>query len=146
MLAVEPELIERYVRDGQVKLVFRAVLNHQERSIRTSEAAACAAEQDQFRQMHKLLFEELDTVWGTSNEGLLDLMLGFGQRLEGLDQEVFATCLTNRETLEALQASDAEQRSRGINQQPIFEIGEQRLVGLQSIETMASIIDAQLGQ
>lgn len=146
MLAVEPELIERYVRDGQVKLVFRAVLNHQERSIRTSEAAACAAQQDQFRQMHKLLFEELDTVWATSNEGLLDLMLGFGQQLEGLDQEAFATCLTNRETLEALQESDAEQRSRGIIQQPIFEIGEQRLVGLQSIETMASVIDAQLGQ
>ncbi|NOK63658.1 MAG: DsbA family protein [Chloroflexi bacterium AL-W] len=144
MLAVEPEIIERYVRAGRVKLVFRAVLNHQERSVRASEAAACAAQQDQFRQMHTLLFEEQNTIWSTSNEGLLDLMLGFGQQLEGLDQEVFATCLANRETLAALQASDAEQRSRGITQQPIFEIGEQRFIGLQAIETMAAAIDAEL--
>ena len=28
MLAVEPALIERYVRPGKLRIVFRAVLNH----------------------------------------------------------------------------------------------------------------------
>ncbi|NJM41142.1 MAG: thioredoxin domain-containing protein [Anaerolineae bacterium] len=48
MLTTEPEIIERYVRTGQLKLVFRDVLNHGERSERASEAAACAGRQGKF--------------------------------------------------------------------------------------------------
>jgi len=71
VLAVEPEIVERYVRPGQVRLVFRDVLNHSERSERASEAAACARRQGQFWTMHKLLYENQDSIWATANEELV---------------------------------------------------------------------------
>ncbi len=132
------------MRPGQVKLVFRDVLNHGERSERASEAAACAGRQGQFWPMHKLLFENQAAVWGTSGDGLVNLMLDFAAQLAGLDQTAFAQCLSDRVTLPALQAADAEQRSRGITSQPIFEIGPRRLVGLQSFDAMAAVIEEAL--
>ena len=144
MLAVEPQVIEGYVRSGVVKLVFRDVLNHRERSDHASEAAACAGQQGYFWEMHELLFTNQSMVWGTSNDGLLDLMVQFGSQVEGLDQETYSRCLLERSTLEKLKASDAEQRSRGITAQPIFEINDQRLYGLQSFETMSVLIEEVL--
>lgn len=144
MLAVEPQVIDEYVRTGQVKLVFRDVLNHGERSERASEAAACAARQGYFWEMHAVLFENQADTWATSGEGLVELMLNFGDDIEGLDDSAFARCLDERSTLESLRAADAEQRSRGITSQPIFEINEQRLFGLQPFETLSAYIQEAL--
>jgi protein-disulfide isomerase len=144
VLATEPQVIETYVRPGKVKLVFRDVLNHGERSIRTSEAAACAARQDRFWEMHGLLFEKQSQVWATGNDGLVSLMLEYGKQLAGMDQAAYAKCLTERTPLERLRAGDAEQRKRGITSQPIFEIGTQRLVGAVSFQQMAARLDAAL--
>lgn len=135
-------IIENYVRTGQVKLVFRDVLNHGERSERASEAAACAGRQGQFWQLHAILFENQSMTWATSNEGLVELMVGFAIQLEGLDQAAFAQCMTDRSTLPALQAADTEQRTRGITIQPIVEIGEQRIIGAQAFEVYAAAIEA----
>lgn len=129
MLAVEPEIVERYVRGGQVLLVFRDVLNHGPRSERTSEAAACAGQQGQFWQMHALLFERQPEVSSTRLDDVLPLLLGYAAELDGLDQGRFATCLEERSSFEALQVADQEHRERGILSQPVFEIGSQRLVG-----------------
>jgi protein-disulfide isomerase len=142
VLAIEPEIINSYVRTGEVQLVFRDVLNHGERSERASEAAACAGEQGLFWEMHALLFEHQDDVWRTNGAGLVDRMLEFGSRIENLNPEDFRQCLVDRRTLDRLKKADEEQRSRGITAQPIFEIGELRLVGLQSFERMSEVIEA----
>ena len=144
MLTVEPAIIEKYVRPGKVKLVFRDVLNHGERSLRTSEAAACAGKQNQFWQIHAILFERQGDVYATSNDQLVERMQSWGKELRGLDQIAFAKCVTERATLKALQDSDAAQRARGIISQPIFEIGARRLAGLQSVEAMAAALDAAM--
>lgn len=144
MLTVEPRIIESYVRPGVVRLVFRDVLNHGERSERASEAAASAGRQGQFWAMHAILFEEQGTVEDTPNAQLVALMRRFAATLPGLDQAAFARSLDERATLAAIKAADAEQRKRGISSQPIFEIGERRLLGLQSFEAMQRAIDAAL--
>jgi protein-disulfide isomerase len=136
-------LIETYVRDGRVKLVFRDVLNHGERSDRASEAAACAGRQGKFWEMHALLFEKMSETWGVSgSDALLALMKQRAAEIEGLDQAAFAQCVDGRETLAKLKAADAEQRERGIITQPIFEIGDRRIVGNQAFEVFAQAIDA----
>ena len=144
MLTVEPALIEKYVRPGKLRLVFRDVLNHGERSDRASEAAACAGRQGKFWEMHAALFENMNDTWaaGTS-EALLMLMTKRASEIDGIDASVFAQCLEKRETLAQLQAADAEQRGRGINVQPVFEIGDERIVGGRSFEVFAKLIDAR---
>jgi protein-disulfide isomerase len=142
VLAVEPQIIETYVATGQVRLVFRPVLNHRERSLRTSEAAACAVEQNQFWPMHELLFQRQDEVWATADSDLPALMRGYAEEV-GLDLTAFDACVAAGEALALVQSLDAEQRQRGIQAQPVFEINRQRLVGFQSFETFQRIIDNQ---
>ena len=144
MLAVEPQIVEQYARSGKVSLVFRDVLNHGERSERASEAAACAGRQGYFWDMHALLFENQDNVWAASKDELLEVMFQFGDQIEGLETASYRQCLQERSTLPELQAADAEQRERGITSQPIFEIGDQRLFGLQSYEAMSAWIEEAL--
>lgn len=146
MLGTEPEVIEKYVRSGKIKLVFRAVLNHGERSIRTSEAAACAGLQGKFWQMHSILFERQRDVWGKGGNEQFDLMQVYAAEIEGLNKDAFKQCMTDRTTLKMLQDVDAEQRTRGVTFQPIFEIGDQRVAGAQSFEAMATFIDKALAQ
>ena len=149
MLAVEPVIIDKYVRQGQVKLVFRAVLNHGERSIRTSEAAACAGLQGQFWQMHELLFQRQRDVPRGDGDAIVAGMQQFASALPDLDQAAFSTCMTERTTFQHVQATDAEQRTRGIVRQPIFDIsgpgGTQRLVGLPSVEALSAALDKAAG-
>jgi len=144
VLAIEPLIIENYVHTGKVRLVFRDVLNHGERSERASEAAACAGNQGYFWEMHSVVFESQDVVWGTSNDSLSDLMIQFGTQIDGLEIETYRQCLEERSTIEKLRAADDEQRSRGITSQPIFEIGGHRLFGLQSYDTMSAWIEEVL--
>ena len=142
MLTVEPEVIEKYVRPGRVRLIFRDVLNHGERSVRTAEAAQCAGRQGQFWQMHELLFARQDVTERTSPADLPPLLQRWAGELPGLDTAAFNTCLSGRQTLQAIQAADAAQRRNGITSQPIFEIGGRRLFGLQSLEQISAAVDA----
>jgi protein-disulfide isomerase len=140
VLTVEPELVETYVATGQVLYVFRPVLNHGDRSLRTSEAAACAAEQGRFWAMHRLLFERQDEVWATDEAGLAALMSDYAV-VAGLDPAAFAACVEAGEALALVQALNAEQRERGIRAQPIFEIGDTRLVGSQPFSVFQRLIE-----
>ena len=141
VLAVAPTLIERYVKPGKLRVVFRAVLNHGELSDRASEAAACAGRQGQFWPMYALLFERQRDI--SSPATIVDVLHGFARTLP-LDQAAFRRCLTGRETLAALKAADAEQRRRGINVQPVFEIGGRRIFGLPPVEAMTQAIELEL--
>jgi protein-disulfide isomerase len=149
VLTVEPKLIEQYVKTNKVKIVFRDVLNHGDRSLRTSEAAACAGKQGLFWQMHEILFERQSEVWGTSGQdATIALMNTYGKQVPTMDSNALNACLRDNATLKQLQAADAEQRTRGITSQPIFEITgkgtTRRIVGKQSFEVFSAAIDALL--
>ena len=147
MLAVEPEIIDKYVRQGQVKLVFRAVLNLGEGSVRAAEAAACAGQQGQFWQMHQLLFQRQREI--PRGDAVVAGLQQFATALPGLDQAAFGTCLKERQTLKHVQATDAEQRTRGFTSQPSFEItgpgGTERVVGLPSVSALSAALDKARG-
>ncbi len=136
---VEPLLIEEYVRRGVVQLGFRPVLNHGERSLRTSEAAFCAGQQGRFWAMHSLLFARMDQVWATPELEQIALMRQYITEL-GLDPIAYDGCVASGSARTQVQSLDAEQRSRGIIGQPTFEINGVRLVGYQSFERFQQVI------
>ena len=142
MLTVEPILIERYVVTGKVLYIFRPVLNHGTASLVTTAAAFCAGEQDAFWPMHELLFERQSEVATTRDADLPNLMSRYAAEL-GLTVTTFTTCLEGGATQQLAENLDAEQRQRGIRVQPVFEIGEIRLIGLQPFERFAEIIERQ---
>lgn len=67
-------------------------------------------------------------------------------QLDGLDQNAFAQCMTERTTLQALQASDQERRKRGIIVRPVFEIGDKRIVGFRDVGVISAELDEALAQ
>lgn len=140
MLTVEPELIAQYVATGRVLYVFRPVLNHSERSLRSSEAAFCAGEQGAFWPMHELLFERQDTLWATAPADFPALMAMYAAEL-GLNGDAFAACVAAGTALATVQALDAEQRTRGITSQPIFEVAGRRIVGAQPLSVFQALLD-----
>ncbi|MBO9374795.1 MAG: thioredoxin domain-containing protein [Chloroflexus sp.] len=142
MLTVEPILIERYVVTGKVLYIFRPVLNHGTASLVTTAAAFCAGEQDAFWPMHELLFERQSEVATTRDADLPNLMSRYAAEL-GLAVTTFDTCMAEGATRQLAERLDAEQRQRGIRVQPVFEIGEIRLIGLQPFERFAEIIERQ---
>ena len=142
MLTVEPDVIEKYVRPGRVRLIFRDVLNHGERSVRTAEAAQCAGQQGRFWHMHELLFARQDVTERTAPGDVVPLVQRWATEIQGLDAAAFNVCLAERRTLSAIQAADAAQRRSGITSQPIFEIGGRRLFGLQSLQQISAAVDA----
>jgi protein-disulfide isomerase len=141
--AIEPDIIDQYVESGQVRMIFRPVLNHGERSLSTTEAALCALQQDQFWPMHELLFNRQDEVWNTAEANLSQLMSDYAQELD-LDSAAFESCMVEGTALAQAQQWDAEQRTRGITVQPIFEINGQRLVGVQTFGVFQNAIDTAL--
>jgi 2-hydroxychromene-2-carboxylate isomerase len=78
----------------------------------------------------------------TDDAGLVALMKKKAATLPGLNQAEFAVCVDQRQALATIQATDAEQRKRGINTQPIFEIGKQRLIGRRPIAGWREILNA----
>ncbi|MCB0222354.1 MAG: thioredoxin domain-containing protein, partial [Anaerolineae bacterium] len=63
MLGAEESIKETYVKTGQVLLIFAPVLNHNDRSLQTHQAAECAADQGRFWEFHNILFENQDSFW-----------------------------------------------------------------------------------
>lgn len=140
----EPELIEKYIKPGKVRMTVRYVLSFGERSVRTAEASACASLQGLGWQMHDLLFQNQAEVWATPEDQMIPLMKKYAATLNALDQAKFGTCVETRQMQKIVEAGDAEQRTRGITTRPIFEINGQRMIGTQSIEAFDKFIGAAL--
>lgn len=147
MLTTEPEIIAAYVRSGRVKLVFRDVLNHGYRSAQSHEAAACAGRQEKFWHLHALLFEAQSKLWAAPSDAtIVAAMRDMAAKIEGFDLEAWDTCMNTDETVAAMVAGDAEQRTRGITAQPIFEIvgpaETRRIFGAPPYAKFAELLDA----
>jgi protein-disulfide isomerase len=140
VLGVEPQIIEAYVKNGQVMLVFAPVLNHADLSDQTHQAAECAADQDRFWEMHNLLFENQDSFWfGDIRSALEQLAVE-----AGLDVTTFKACIEEQQTLERIRAQDEFRKKLGIRGQPVFSINGDYLIGAQSFETYANLINQKL--
>ena len=139
----EPKIVERYITTGKVKLVFHHLLQLGPGSVRTAEAAECAAEQGTFWPMHDMLYVRQDEVFRASD--LDTTLVGFAQSLE-LDTAVFTDCLKSHKHLAAVQAADQAAQAAGVRFRPTIDINGARLTGALPFETYQKAIDAALAR
>lgn len=141
MLGSERQLIESYLKTGQLRLVFNPVLNHGDRSRQSHQGAECAAEQGRFWEFREFLFEHQDRLWqGDSREGVKALAAELG-----LDSAAFNACLDEQRTLSLIEAQDTRRINRGIRFQPSFEINGEFMFGPQRFEVFQQVIEGKLG-
>lgn len=143
MLEVEPQLIERYVSTGQMRIIVRPLLQTGEDSLLAAHAAACAGEQQQYFTMRSALY---------ANQGALYTAPDMPQALQqvaqqiGIDTNKFASCMQQETYRLALISQYTLAKEDGILARPVFEINGQRLIGAQPLTQFSPIIDALLKQ
>lgn len=142
MLGNEPQLIEEYVKTGQVQLVFWPVLNHGNPSTFSTLTAECIGQQspDAFWVAHHLLFENQGQLWSADRDYYVKLAVEVG-----VDQATFEACYDGPAGLETILELDALRRQRGIYSQPFFDINGELLGGYQQFDTFAAAF-AQLSE
>lgn len=130
----EPGIIDEFVKSGEVRLEFKHLPILGTESLRAARAAVCAAEQDVFWEFKHRLFlvqaeagqfdnEELDV--GRFSDGNLRRYA-----IEaGADGAAFDACFASSESLEKVQADQAEAASFGIRGTPGFAINGRPLAG-----------------
>ncbi len=141
MLGVEPEIVSNFVESGQVKIVFWPVLNHGNPSLYATLTAECVAQQDMdaFWNLHTLLFENQDDLWGADRDYFVETAVSVGA-----DQAQFEACYDGPSGLETVFALDDLRRQRGISSQPVFDINGNLLAGLQSFELLSTVFNSLL--
>jgi protein-disulfide isomerase len=85
---VLPKVVEKYVRSGQVELVFLDLpLEMHSNAMKAAEAAACANDQGKFWEMHNLLFANQRALGAES-------LPGYAEKT-GVDMSAFQKCLAS---------------------------------------------------
>ncbi len=63
----EPDLIEKYIKSGQARLVYRHLQQLGPGSRVLSEASECAGAQDRFWEMRELIYRRQDELRGADS-------------------------------------------------------------------------------
>jgi protein-disulfide isomerase len=140
---VGPEIVQRYVEPGRVRIVWRDFAWIGEESRLAAQAARCAGQQSRFWDYHDLLFARQR---GYNNGTFARPNLqGFAAEL-GLDTAAFNTCLERGEDLPQIQQELTAARQAGITATPTFVVGGRRLAGAQGLNQLAAALDAELAR
>jgi protein-disulfide isomerase len=106
-----------------------------------SLAAACAADQGKFWEMHDMLFEEQAT-WNTeATTNPKQVFEGFVTKI-GLDAAAWNSCFDSQKNLARIEANRAEGLQRGVNGTPTFVIGDQMYFEVFEYSRIKAIIDS----
>jgi protein-disulfide isomerase len=138
---VEPELVERYVENGTLRIEWRDFAYLGQESVKAAQAARAAQEQGRFWEYHDALYENQGSINGGtfSDEKLTDLARGLG-----LDVESFVSELTSGRYEAVVRRDLQEAREAGIQGTPSFIINERRLTGPIPLEHFEQVINDEL--
>ncbi len=137
---VMPQLIERYVDTGQVRLVFREfpIPSLHPNAEKAAEAAVCAGEQGKYWEMHDKLFASQDAWTGEADpSAALKELAG---EID-LDEGAFAQCLDSGEAAVVVQAEMLAGEMMGVNATPYFFVGELPIRGGLPVDAFGEIIE-----
>ncbi len=147
--SIEPDLIEEYVRPGDVRLVYRdnAFIDGGDpngESQQAAVAARCAGEQGKFWQYHDYLFENQD---GENKGGFRREVLDQIATAVGLDMDAFGTCMAGDAPQQAVTAETAQGKAAGVTSTPTLAInGVLQKAGALPMTDLRVLIDAELAK
>jgi protein-disulfide isomerase len=136
-----PQMSAEYIKTGKARYVFvdYPIAQLHPQAARSHEAAACAAEQGKFWEMHDMMFGEQQKL------AVSDLK-DKARRL-GMDGKKFDSCLDNGRSVEQVQKDQAEGSRVGVTGTPaIFINGALVPGGAVPYATVAAAIDKELAR
>lgn len=141
---VEPQLIDRYVRSGVLRIEWRDFQKQGGQSVEVAEAARAAARQGRFWQFHDAAYAASD---GSNKpdfppERVLDLARAAGVP----DLERFNADRADPRIAQEIAADQDEARAAGLPTTPAFLINGQAVLGDQPLDQFQSTIDSERGK
>lgn len=140
----EPLIIDKYVKTGKVKFVYKDYAFLGPESTAAAEAAKCAADHGKFWEYHNALYRE-EGKDGTEHNGNLNraLFLRLAKEL-GMDETQLASCIDTRKYKSAVEADVAEALAVGVQGTPAFYVGAQFISGALPFAQFEAAILAEL--
>lgn len=134
----EPELVERFVDDGTLRIEWRDLPYLGQESVTAAVAGRAAAEQGAFWSFAAHLYADQPTP----NSGTLtnDHLVGVAQEL-GLDAQRFHAAMEDDAILDSVQADVDEAIGLGVTGTPTFFVNGQVIVGAQPTQVFVEAIE-----
>jgi protein-disulfide isomerase len=140
----EPDVRKRLIDQGTVALRFYDFpLQQHPNSLPASLAAACAADQGKFWEMHDALFNAQDSWNGVATSRPKGVFEGFVRQL-GLDAAKWEECYDSQRHRARILANQKEGERRRVGQTPTFIIGDKLLPGAISYDRLKAYVDTAL--
>ena len=138
-----PELVNRDVRDGKVRVVSEVLVFLGPDSAEAARAALAAGEQNRYWPYYSLLFENQ----GEENSGYVtgDFLKSLAQKTPGLDVSRWNAERTGNSFNSELDAARSKARSNGVGSTPTLIVsgpgGQEKLEGVRNYDQISTAID-----
>jgi protein-disulfide isomerase len=138
-----PDLVDDYVRDGEVKVVSETMAFLGPDSVTAARAAFAAGEQNRYWPYHTLLFENQ----GEENSGYVtdDFLRGLAEDTPGLDVQKWEDQRAGNSFTKELEAVQSKAQAEGVNSTPTLIVegpgGQVKIDRLTDYDQISSAID-----
>lgn len=143
--AIEPQLIEDYIKTGQVRLEFHQfpLSIHAPGAEMGAQASLCANDQNAFWPYHNRLFPAQDQGQAGFT---IDALVRYADEL-GLDSRAFMDCMSSQKYRQEVAASSSQAISMGLNATPSVLVNGVRMQNPFDYEgEMKALIEAALAE
>ncbi len=139
---IKPTIMEKYVKTGKIKYVYRDFITMGENSILAAGGANCAGEQDKYWDFAESLHGEGGGAGFThTKKSLSNIAISIG-----LDMDSFRQCLDLGEYVEEIQKDTADAIRAGAKGTPVVFINNRIISGLNPLEEYEKMIEEELAK
>ncbi len=141
-VVTEPDVRSRIIDSGLARVTYYDFpLPMHKNTWWASHAAACAADQGRFWEMHDRIFAG-QTEWnGLVTDDPVPIFAGYAKDL-GLDVPAWRSCVMNRVHQREIEASKAEAERRHVQQTPTLIIGDKVFAGSMPYDQIRAAVDS----
>jgi len=138
----EPDVRNRIVNAGLASYrFFDFPLPMHKNTMAASNAAACAADQGKFWEMHDELFRNQPEWNGEATDNPKKFFLGYAKSL-GMNTDTWEKCFDSQAHLPRILANQAEGNRRKVQSTPTFLIGTRLIPGAMSYDVFKAYVDS----
>ena len=138
----EPDVRNRIVNTGLASYrFFDFPLPMHKNTMAASNAAACAADQGRFWEMHDELFRNQPEWNGEATDNPKKIFLGYVKSL-GMNTDTWEKCFDSQAHQSRILANQAEGNRRKVQSTPTFVIGTRLIPGAMSYDVFKAYVDS----
>ncbi len=138
----EPDVRKRIVEAGLARFRFYDFpLPQHPNALSAHLAAACAADQNKFWEMHDQIFQNQHRWNGIATRNPKSLFAQYA-KVAGLDGDAWDDCYDEKRHIPRIQASVAEGQKRGVGSTPTFFIGNMKVNDVLTYDRLKRLVDS----